>query len=122
MRTLGFRTHVLFAAAAAVGVLAALGEPWYANAPHAAEADTASVGTLEGPVESLSAGVSRWVTETSGISGWNGLGAWGTVLAVLAALTALGAFGCLMPAIQGVAREVLRYAALAMFGVAVWKL
>ena len=31
MRTLGFRTHVLLAVAAAVGVIAALGSPWYAG-------------------------------------------------------------------------------------------
>ena len=32
MRTLGFRTHVLFALAAAAGVIAALARPWYAPA------------------------------------------------------------------------------------------
>jgi hypothetical protein len=122
MRTLGFRTHALLAAAAAVGLIAALGEPWYANAPRAAQADPTSIGSLHGPVEGLSAGVSRWVTETSGTSGWDALGVWGSVLAGLAALTALGALGCLIPAIQGVAREALRYAALATFGIAVWKL
>jgi hypothetical protein len=35
---------------------------------------------------------------------------------------ALGALGCLVPATQGVAREVLRYASLGAFGVALWKL
>jgi hypothetical protein len=122
MRTLGFRSHALLAVAAAVGVIAALGRPWYANAPRAAEADPTSVGDLHGPVESLSAGISRWVTEASGTSGWDALGVWGSVLAGLAALTALGALGCLVPAIQGVAREALRYASLATFGIAVWKL
>ena len=33
MRTLGFRTHALVALAAAVGLIAALGRPWYAPAP-----------------------------------------------------------------------------------------
>jgi len=121
MRTLGFRTHVLLAVAAAVGVIASLGEPWYAPAPRV-QADTASVGSLHGPVEGLSAGVSRWVTETSGINGWDGLGSWGTALAGFAALTALGSLGCLVPALQGVAREALRYGSLATFGLAVWKL
>ena len=121
MRTLGFRTHVLLAVAAAVGVIASLGEPWYAPAPRV-QADTASVGSLHGPVEGLSAGVARWVTETAGINGWDGLGSWGSALAGFATLTALGALGCLVPALQGVAREALRYGSLATFGLAVWKL
>src|ERR671931_2447151 len=121
MRTLGFRTHVLLAVAAAVGVIASLGEPWYAQAPHV-QADTATVGSLHGPVEGLSAGISRWVTDTTGIDGWTGLGTWGTALAAFAALTALGALACLAPALQGVAREALRYGGLATFGLAVWKL
>jgi hypothetical protein len=121
MRTLGFRTHALLTIAAAVGVIAALAEPWYALAPKPVQADNA-IGTLHGPVDGLAAGMQRWVTGSAGMSGWDGLGTWGNVLAACAALTALGAFGCLVPAIQGVAREVLRYGGLAMFGIAVWKL
>jgi hypothetical protein len=121
MRTLGFRTHVLFAVAAAVGVIASLGQPWYAAAPRAVQ-DDGSIGSLHGPVEGLSAGIGRWISETSGSTGWEGLGIWGSVLAGLAALTALGALGCLVPALQGAAREALRYSSLGMFGVAVWKL
>jgi hypothetical protein len=121
MRTLGFRTHTLLAVAAAVGVIAALGEPWYARAPQV-QADTAAVGSLHGPVEGLSAGISRWVTETAGVSGWDALGSWATVLAAVAAVTAFGALGCLVPAVQGVAREALRYGGLATFGISVWKL
>jgi hypothetical protein len=121
MSTLGFRTHALLTMAAAVGVIAALAEPWYALAPKPVQADSA-IGTLDGPVEGLAAGMQRWVTAGAGTSGWDGLGTWGTVLAGLAALTAIGALGCLVPAIQGVAREALRYASLGTFGVAVWKL
>jgi hypothetical protein len=122
MRTLGFRTHALLAVAAAVGVISALGQPWYAQTPTAAPADPNAIGDLNGPVESLSAGISRWITETSGLRGWEALGTWGGVLAGMAALTALGALGCLVPAIQGVAREALRYGGLATFGIALWKL
>jgi hypothetical protein len=122
MRTLGFRSHALLAVAAAVGVISALAEPWYARAPQAPQADSSAVGSLHGPVESLSAGVSRWVTETAGVSGWDALGIWGSVLAGLAALTAIGAVGCLVPAIQGVAREALRYGTLGAFGITLWKL
>jgi hypothetical protein len=122
MRTLGFRTHALLAVAAAVGVISALGEPWYAQAPRVVQGDPGRIGSLNGPVEGLSAGISRWVTETAGVSGWDALGSWGSVLAGAAALTALGALGCLVPAIQGIAREALRYGGLATFGIAVWKL
>jgi hypothetical protein len=122
MRTLGFRTHVLLAVAAAVGVIASLAEPWYAPAPPAVQQPDGAIGSIGGPVEDLSAGISRWVSETSGASGWDALGAWGTAIAALAALSAIGALGCLVPSLQGVAREVLRYSALATFGIAVWKL
>jgi hypothetical protein len=122
MRTLGFRTHALLALAAAVGVIAALGEPWYAQAPQAAPVDPDAIGQFNGPVEGLSAGIGRWVTETAGVTGWDALGTWGSVLAGLAALTAVGALGCLVPAIQGVAREALRYGGLAVFGITLWKL
>ena len=122
MRTLGFRTHVLLAVAAAVGVIAALGRPWYGNAPAVAAESERAVGSLRGPASGLTAGIERWVTEATGTTGWDALGAWGTVLAALAALTAVSALACLVPALQGVAREFLRYAALACVGVAVWKL
>jgi hypothetical protein len=122
MRTLGFRTHALLAVAAAVGVIASLSEPWYAPGPPAVKEADGTIGSINGPVEGLSAGIERWISETTGTSGWDALGTWGTVLAALAALTALGALGCLVPNLQGVAREVLRYCALAAFAIAVWKL
>src|SRR3954452_3203477 len=122
MRTLGFRTHALLTIAAAVGVIAALAQPWYAAAPRAAADASGTVGTIDGPVDGLAAGMQRWISETAGVTGWDGLGTWGTVLAAMAALTAVGALGCMIPAVQGVAREALRYSALAAFGIALWKL
>ena len=122
MRTLGFRTHVLLAVAAAIGVIAALGRPWYAEAPKPLAESSKTIGDLHGPVDGLSEGIQRWISSTTGTTGWDSLGVWGTVLAALAALTAVGALGCMVPALQGVARELLRYSALACFGVAVWKL
>jgi hypothetical protein len=122
MRTLGFRTHALLTIAAAVGVIAALAQPWYAPAPRSAAVASGAVGTIDGPVDSLAAGMQRWISETAGTTGWAGLGTWATVLAAMAALTAVSALGCLIPAIQGVAREGLRYGGLAAFGIALWKL
>jgi hypothetical protein len=120
MRTLGFRTHALLTVAAAVGVIAALGRAWYAAPPQPIAADAAA-GSLHGPADGLMAGIRRWLTETEGTTGWDALGIWGSVVVALAAATALGALGCLVPAIQGVAREALRYGALACVAVVVWK-
>jgi len=122
MRTLGFRTNALLTIAAAVGVIASLAEPWFAPAPVAVTQAGDPVGTINGPVDGLAAGMQRWVTDAVGVNGWDGLGGWGSILAALAALTALGALGCLVPAVQGVAREALRYGSLATFGIALWKL
>lgn len=123
MRTMGFRTHVLFAVAGAIGIIASLGRPWYAQAPAPPDETAAiGIGELQGPVEKLSSAVSRWAGDSTGTSGWDALGEWGTALAVLAAVTAVGALGCLVPALQGVARELLRYGGLACFAIAAWKL
>ena len=117
MRTLGFRTHALLAVAAAVGVIAALGRPWYAPVPPPVEGEP-----VPGSLDGLIAGVQRWIGETTGTTGWDALGVWGTAIAALAALTAVGAAGCLVPGLQGIAREALRYGALGCCGIAVWKL
>jgi hypothetical protein len=122
MRTLGFRSHALLAAAAAVGIIVALAQPWYAPAPSAVAPDGNGIGTIGGPVDGLASGVSRWISETAGTTGWDALGTWGGALAGFAALTALGALGCLVAPLQGVAREALRYGSLATFGIALWKL
>lgn len=122
MRTLGFRTHVLLAVAAAVGVIASLDRPWYATPPEPVDSGAQPIGSLNGPVDGLTAGIGRWVSEATGTTGWDALGTWGTVLAALAAVTAVTALCCIVPAFQGVAREALRYAALACVGVALWKL
>jgi hypothetical protein len=118
MRTLGFRTHVLLAVAAATGVIAALGKPWYAPAPSAAET---SAATLGGSTHGIRGTLERLATESVGTTGWDALGVWGAVLAVLAAVTAVGALGCLVPGLQGGAREVLRFGGLACFALVAWK-
>jgi hypothetical protein len=118
MRTLGFRTHVLLAVAAAFGVVYALGKPWYAPAPSATET---SAATLGGSTHGIRGTLERLATESVGTTGWDALGVWGTVLAALAVITALGALGCLVPGLQGVAREALRYGGLACFALIAWK-
>lgn len=122
MRTLGFRTHVLLVVAAAVGVIAALARPWYAAAPPPALPEAAGVGSIQGPVDGVAAGIERWLSSTSGTPGWDALGVWGTVIAALASGTALAALMCLVPAVQGIARELVRYGSLACAGIVLWKL
>ena len=117
MRTLGFRTHVLLALAAAAGVVAALARPWYAPA-----AATPVAEDLDGPLYTLSDTMSRWIGGTAGTTGWDALGPWGTALAAFAAVTGLGAFGCLVPTLQGAAREALRCGSLGCLAIAAWKL
>jgi hypothetical protein len=120
MRTLGFRTHILVAVAAAAAVIVALGRPWYATAK-VPEGDN-GIGDLHGPVHDLTDAIVRWTGGAESTTGWDALGQWGTALAALAALTAVGAVGCIVPAFQAGARELLRYAALGLFCIATWKL
>jgi hypothetical protein len=119
MRTLGFRTHVLVVLAAAAGLAVALRRPWYGAAP-APSGDT-DVGELDGPIRALWGGITRLGTNT-GETGWHALGPWGLVLAGTGAVAALLALLSFLPAVQGVTRELLRYLALGIAGVAMWKL
>ena len=50
MRTIGFRSNVLFIIAASVGLLASLGRPWYAKAP-VLTPEEVRIGDVQGPVE-----------------------------------------------------------------------
>jgi hypothetical protein len=113
MRTLGFRTHVLLAVAAAIGLVASLGRPWYAAAPEAAASAY--------PGSNLADSLERLISEPSGTTGWDALGLWGSVLAVVALATVVGGLGCLVPSLQGVARELVRYGPLASFAIVAWK-
>ena len=120
MRTLGFRTHVLMALAAAVGLVATLGRPWYAPAPTTEE--VAGIGDINGPLNSFFDGVERWIGDPAGATGWSSLGHVGIALAAMAGVAALGALACLAPPLQTLGRDMLRYGALAAFGLAAWKL
>ena len=122
MRTLGFRTHVLLAIAAAAGVVLALGRHWYAPAPDAKPEGTRDIGDINGPLNHLFEGIRRWVTNADGASGWDSLGHWGVALAAMAAVAAIGGLACMVPALQPLGRDLLRYGALAVFAIALWKL
>jgi len=121
MRTIGFRSQIVFVIAAAAGLLAALGRPWYAPA-FVARAEEARIGEVHGPVEGFFARLGRELTESDGVTGWATLTTGDLVLTSLAALSVVSALLTLVPAIEQPAREILRIAALAMLGVVVVKL
>ena len=68
MRTIGFRSNVLFIIAAAAGLLAALGRPWYAKAP-VQTPEEARIGDVQGPVEQFFSRLAREFTSEDGVTG-----------------------------------------------------
>lgn len=120
MRTLGFRTHVLMALAAAAGLVATLGRPWYAPAPAALAPNEKPVGLDR--IAAWADDAERWVTDPAGTTGWTSLDHVGVALAAMAGIAALGALLCLIPAVQLLGRDLLRYGALVAAGLVAWKL
>ena len=121
MRTIGFRSQVLFIIAAAVGLIAALGRPWYAGAP-VLTPEEARIGDVNGPVEDFFSRLAREFTSDGGATGWQAFTTTDTILVALAAVVVVSALGTLIPAIEQPAREVLRLVTLAMLGIVVVKL
>jgi hypothetical protein len=121
MRTLGFRTHVLLALVGASGILLALSRLWYAPAQHVPD-EAEDIGDINGPLNGFFGGLKRWATGSDGVSGWHSLGNIGVALAAMAGLAALGALLCMVPALQSLGRDLLRYGALAAFAITAWKL
>ncbi len=121
MRTLGFRTHVMLSIAAAAVVVLTLARPWYAEAPQAPP-DEPGIGDINGPLNGLVDGVQRWLTGPDGLSGWESLGTVAYAIAALGALAAMGALLCVVPALQSLGRDLLRYGSLATVGLIAWKL
>ena len=117
MSTLGLRTAILVAVAAAAGVIAALGRPWYGPAPAASEAAS---GMLPDPMLEFGEGVQRAFTEPEGVTGWQALGTADSVLAALAAVTAVLLALCLVPALRPTLQVLARWTALATLGLVVY--
>jgi hypothetical protein len=122
MRTLGFRTHVLFALAAAAGLVLTLSRPWFGAAPPKVPEHTADIGDINGPLTGFWAGLQRWLTNVDGVSGWHALDHWATAIAVMAGIAATGLLMLTVPAMQQLGRDLVRYASLAAFAIVVWKL
>jgi hypothetical protein len=121
MRTIGFRSNLLFIIAAAVGLLAALGRPWYAKAP-VQTPEEARIGDVQGPVEQFFSRLAREFTNEDGVTGWAAFHSTDTILAVLVAIAIVTALGTLIVGIEQPCREVLRLVTLAMLGIVVVKL
>ena len=122
MRTLGFRTHVLLAIVGAIGVIYSLSRPWYAAAPPAPKADEAGIGDIHGPLNAFVDGTRRWVSGSTGETGWNALDHWGQMIAAVAIVAVVGSLLCFAPRLQVLGRDLARYGALAALAIVAWKL
>ena len=107
MRTIGFRSNILFAIAAACGVIAALSRPWYG----------ASVPGTGGQMEKLWTDVGRTLTDPEGTDGWTALQTADKLLAGLAVATVLLLVLALVPGLQRHVQALARWCALATVGV-----
>ena len=121
MRTIGFRSNILFIIAAAFGLIAALGRPWYAGAP-VLTPEEVRIGDVNGPVEDFFMRLSREFTTETGTTGWNAFSSTDTILAILVAIAVVSALAAMISGIEQPAREVLRLVTLAMLGIVVVKL
>jgi hypothetical protein len=107
MRTIGARSNVLVAIAAACGVIAALGRPWFGPPLPATGAE----------MEDMFSGIGRALLDSGGTSGWDALQTADRIIAGLAAGTAVLLVLALVPAVHRFAAELARWTALATVGV-----
>jgi len=121
MRTIGFRSNVLFIIAAAAGLLASLGRAWYAPTP-AVTPEEARIGDVHGPVEEFFMRLTREFTTASGTTGWDAFTTTDTILVALVTIAVISSLAALVPGVEQPARELLRLATFAMLGIAVVKL
>ena len=120
MRTLSTTSKLLAFVAAALGVVASLGLPWFAPSP-AAEEKRAGLTRINEPTEKFFGAVERWVTASDGVSAHDRFAGADVALMALAALAvaaaALAALGGEQPG-----RWIMQIAALAIVGLVAVKL
>ena len=121
MRTIGSRSNVLFIFAAAFGLLASLGRPWYATG-RVARTEETGIGEVGGPVEGFFAHLLREISAKGGTTGWDAFSSTDTILVALLVIAIVSAVGALAPGLEQPSREVLRLATYAMLGIVVVKL
>ena len=112
MRTIGFRSNILFAIAAAAGVVAALDRPWWGRA----------VPESDAGMEDLFCAIGRAATDPDGQRGWDVLHGADQLIAGLAVGTAALLVLTLFPALQRHLQPVARWGALATVGVVLYAL
>ena len=120
MRTIGFRSNILFAIAAAFGIIAALDRPWYGPAP-AGAADLVG-GEVPSTMENFFSGIARAFSSDGGTTGWTALETADTLIAGLAIATVLLLVLTLAPPLQPHVQALARWTALATFAVIAVKL
>ena len=113
MRTIGFRSNILFAIAAAIGVVAALGRPWYGQAVK---------GDEDYQIENLFSGIGRAFSEPNGTTGWDSFTQADTLIVGLALTTVTLLVLALVPLVQKHVQALARWTSLATFGVVLVKL
>jgi hypothetical protein len=112
MRSIGFRSNLVFAIVAAIGVVASLGQPWYGPA-HA---------HTDAQMEDLFNGIGRAFSGSGGTTGWVALQSADQLVAGLAVATVMLLLLTLVPAVQHQAQALARWVSLATLGVVVVKL
>src|SRR5215204_4639055 len=112
MHTIGFRSNILFAIAAAFGVVASLGRPWYGP----------SESPTDARMEDLFKGIGRAFTESDGTTGWAALTTADSAIAGLACATALLLALTLVQPLQVHVQALARWTALATLAVVAVKL
>jgi hypothetical protein len=120
MRTIGFRSNILFAIAAAFGVVAALGRPWYGPSPAATKHQ--AIGELPNQMEEFFNGIGRAFSGSSGTTGWEALQTADSLIAGLAVSTVALLVLTLVPPLQVHVQALARWTSLATFGVILVKL
>jgi hypothetical protein len=112
MRTIGFHSNILFTLAAGLGVIAALGRPWYGPPAPATDAR----------MEDLFGGVGRAVTAPGGTDGWTALATADQLLAGFAIATVVMVLLTLVVALQRLTQPLARWTAGATLGIVLVKL
>lgn len=119
VRTLSVSSKLLAFAAAALGVAASLGLPWFGVSPQ--RPDAAGGRTLA-EAGSFFEGVRRWLTETQGISGHAAFTAADTALTALVAAAIVGAVLAAMQGLEMAGRRIMQSTALVTLALVAYKI
>jgi hypothetical protein len=117
MRALSTPAKLLAYVAAALGVVATLGLPWFAASPVAAKGRDGGVATLEEPSERFFGGLWRNLSADDGVSAYDRFAGADTAIIALAVVAVIAAALAAIPGAELVGRRLMQLAALALLGV-----